>query len=174
MSAMASVLLAVQWLVATLFVVAGCLKLADRRQFVSEIADYRILPAVLVKLAATLIPGVEIAAGVLAFFTPTRTAATIVLTAFLAVFSIAVGINLLRGRTDLSCACFGRKSRRIDWFIPARNGAMFAGLVAGLVVGSDDAVPSAPAWASVLLGVVTLWVLWEARALGTPIEGDPL
>jgi hypothetical protein len=170
----ASVLLAVEWLVAAVFVVAGCLKLRDHRQFVSEVADYRVLPSAVVGLAATLIPAVELVAGGLTFFPSTRKGAVTLLAVCLIAFSTAVVVNLLRGRTDLSCACFGRRSRRIDWLIPARNSVMLVGLVTGLSVRSDAATPSAAACVTVFLGVVGLWVVWESRALGTPIEGAPL
>src|SRR4051794_7025531 len=102
---MSSVLLAVEWVVAVVFVAAGCLKLADRRQFASEVADYRVLPPALVGPVAGVLPVVEVVAGVLTFPTATRTVAVAVQAVCLVAFSAAVIVNLLRGRTDLSCAC---------------------------------------------------------------------
>lgn len=169
---MASVVLASEWVIGAVFVTAGLLKFADRRQFVSEVADYRVLPRALVVPAATLLPAVEIVAGALVFVPVTRTAAMIVLALCLVAFTAAVVVNLLRGRTDLSCACFGRRSRRIDWLIPTRNGLMLAVLAAGLTVSTEDAVPSTAAFVTVLLGLVLLWTAWEARALTTPIGGQ--
>lgn len=41
---MASVLLASVWVIGAVFVTAGLLKFADRRQFISEVVDYRVAP----------------------------------------------------------------------------------------------------------------------------------
>ena len=44
----------------------------------------------------------------------------------LLVFTLAVGINLARGRTDLKCGCFGLKhEQKIGFKIIARNFALF-------------------------------------------------
>jgi hypothetical protein len=165
-------LLAIDWLIAATFVAAGTLKLAHRRQFAAEIADYRLLPASLTGIVAAGLPVVEIAAGVAVLFSGARLAGTLVLLACLAIFTAAVVVNLLRGRTDLSCACFGRRSRHIDWAIPARNGLMAAGLLAATLVPTKAAVPTAAASTTVVIGLALLWVVWESRALTTPIEGD--
>jgi hypothetical protein len=169
---MASILQAVVWLVGVVFVAAGSLKLRDRRQFRAEVADYQVLPSGLVPVAAALLPPVELIGGALVLIRPTRMVATGVLAVCLLAFTMAVVVNLRRGRTDISCACFGGRSRHIDWFIVGRNGVMCIALVAGLVVSPDAAVPSPGAGVTVLLCLALMWTAWEARALNTPIGGQ--
>ena len=169
---MSSVLLAIEWLIGAAFVAAGALKLVARRQFVTEVADYRVVPRHLVAPVAAVLPALEIVAGAMIFVVPLRTVAAIILIFCLVTFTAVVVINLLRGRTDLACACFGRRSRPIDWAIPARNGLMTAALTSGLVVTTDSARPSVAAIVIVLLSLVLMWTAWEARALGTPIGGE--
>jgi hypothetical protein len=65
----------------------------------------------------------ELAAGCAAILS-TRQAGCAAAIALLATFIVAVGVNLVRGRTHIACACFGRSSQRLSWRLPVRNGVL--------------------------------------------------
>lgn len=94
---MPSVLLAIQWLIGAAFVAAGALKLVARRQFVTEVADYRVVPRRFVAPMAAVVPALEIVAGGMIFVVSLRTVAAIILIFCLVTFTAVVVINLLRG-----------------------------------------------------------------------------
>lgn len=61
----------------------------------------------------------------------------------LATFTVAVGVNLVRGRTHIACACFGRSSQRLSWRLPLRNGML--AMLAAIGTGVDALLPTCPA-----------------------------
>ena len=124
-----------RFVLATVFLLAGAAKLADRRGFAVAVAGYGLLPSRLVRPVAAALPPVEVGAAVLlaAGILPRPVAA--VLGALLVVFAGAVAVNLGRGRR-MSCACFGTSVEQdLTWLTVVRN----LGLVvaAAVVVGVD-------------------------------------
>src|SRR5216117_2045159 len=112
---------------ALLFFVAAGDKLRDLGRFRATLAEYRLLPAGLVPLAAALVVGAEAAAAG-ARATGLVSAATLLL-----VYGAAVAINLARGRRDIDCGCAGPAVRRpISGALVARNAALAALALAGL------------------------------------------
>jgi uncharacterized membrane protein YphA (DoxX/SURF4 family) len=119
---------------AVIFLLSGLAKLPRRAEFTSAVRNYKLVPDRVGALVGRLLPPVEIAAGaLLALGLGVRPVAAL-LGAFLVVFSSAVAVNLLRGRT-INCGCFGPVAeRRITWSTVARN-LVLAG-AAGVVVAA--------------------------------------
>lgn len=108
-----------------LLLLAGVPKLRDREGGLAAVQGYRLLPEAAERLVAIALPYVEILLGILlvaglgAPFVPA--AATVLFLVFFA----ALSINLLRGRRDLDCGCFGFANAegaapRITWFHAGR------------------------------------------------------
>ena len=96
----------VQFVLAAFFVVAGISKIADPPGFAHEIHNYRLVPDVAVNAMALVLPWLEIVAGVALFLgIGARTAARI-LGILLAVFIVALSVNLAR-KHPVDCGCFG-------------------------------------------------------------------
>jgi hypothetical protein len=96
----------IRWLLAGILIFAGASKVTDNG-FVEALRTYEVLPPQLSKWLARALPFIEIALGAfLAIGLGTRIAAGLAALLF-ASFSIAVGINMLRGR-ELDCHCFGK------------------------------------------------------------------
>ncbi|GAB6853343.1 hypothetical protein JCM15831A_03670 [Asaia astilbis] len=83
----------------------GITKLLDQPAFASVIASYRLMPLGAAFPAARLLGGAQIVTGLwlCSGFLPQE--ACLVAAALFAVFALAMGINVARGRTDLSCGC---------------------------------------------------------------------
>jgi len=99
--------------------IAGVMKVGGMGVFGQQIVAYRVLPRRLARPAGYLLPPLEMTLGISMLFAPRLGAGA----AFLfASFAVAVGLNLLRGRTELRCGCFGATGRHtISWGHVAGN-----------------------------------------------------
>lgn len=99
-------------LLAVLFLAASVGKIRDPCGFASAVVAYRLLPRRWVRPFAYTLPRVEVILGLmLVLGWKTRIVAALC-GLLLFSFTLAMGINLARGRTDLDCGCFGERHRR--------------------------------------------------------------
>lgn len=92
---------------AVLFAVAAIPKLADPAAFARDIEGFRLLPPLAVYLAALSLPWMELLIAVALLAVPRlRLGAWTLTTAFLAIFTVALGSAAARG-LDIRCGCFG-------------------------------------------------------------------
>ncbi len=109
---------------ALVLALGGVGKLANLGHFAKLLRAYDLLPAVMVRPASVVLPILEVSTGGCIApnsFTPVS---EYFAAGLFTVFMAAVGINLLRGRRELPCACFGNWSRTISWHLVARNSAL--------------------------------------------------
>ena len=134
--------LALRLALGALFVVTGVLKLRDPSGFATDIANYRLAPA-LAPLLAVVLPWTEIVAGavLMALGAGWRRAAALCIAAMMAVFTVGAGSALARG-LDVSCGCFGSDSAPITWWTVLRDVALLA--AAAVLVGGERAGAPAP------------------------------
>ncbi len=101
-------------------------KLSDFTRFNGTLKAYRLVPEALVSVAAGMIILVEIIAATLLLLGPVQGAALLAM-GLLTVYAAAIGVNLLRGRTQIDCGChFGQGSGQISAALVARNGLLCA------------------------------------------------
>src|SRR5215208_7419515 len=136
------VLLIARLLLASVFVIAGAAKLADRSGSRQALIDFGV-PTILARPLGILLPLAELA--VAAALIPASTAwwGAAGALALLLLFLAALGANLARGRNP-ECRCFGQlHSEPAGWKTLVRNGVLAA--VAGFVLwrGYGGAGPSA-------------------------------
>src|SRR5436309_12419152 len=118
---------------ALLFFVAAGHKLQDLGRFGATLAEYRLLPARPVPLAAPLAVAVEVAAAAAPLVPGARAPRLLSAATLLLVYGAAVAINLARGRRHIDCGCAGPAGRRpISGALVARNAALAALALAGL------------------------------------------
>ena len=92
---------------ALIFARAAFHKLTEFTEFTGFVADYRILPAALVRPGAAALVLAEVAV-VIGTVMPGVTVAALALGAGLfLLYALAMGINVLRGRTTVECGCGG-------------------------------------------------------------------
>lgn len=167
---MGELTLVARLVLAVVFAAAGTGKLADRSGAQRMLGDFGF-PDVLGRLLARVLPVAELAVAVALIPGSTDRVGAAGALALLVAFSLAVALNLARGRTP-DCHCFGQvHSRPIGAGTLARN-AVLAGASILVLVGPDGTVGGwwsdlarADRWVAVsaaaLVGVVALqgWVL---------------
>ncbi len=143
-AAFVSIRLFVRLLLGVLLLSVGVGKLSHPRQFQQGMQDYHVVPSLLEKkLALTVIlsfgiPLAELLAGIGLISGLWLVPAIVLAMALFVVFCIAITINLVRGRRDLSCHCGGVVGNHlISWWLVGRNGLLIIGLVLLLVTPPD-------------------------------------
>lgn len=117
---------AISWTIAislaVLFVSAAGHKLRDLGGFREVLRNYRLLPEILVPAAAVLLIALELTAVVLLLVADTRMAGALLSAGMIAIYALAMAINLLRGRVNLDCGCLGVGRRQpVRWWMVGRN-----------------------------------------------------
>ncbi len=104
-------LMAARLVLGVVFVWASLDKIYHPDLFARSVANYQLLPEVLVNLAAVVLPWVELICGLLLLSGQWARAAALITALMLLVFIVAVGISLARG-LDIHCGCFDTASGR--------------------------------------------------------------
>jgi len=107
-----------------LFLWAAATKLPDLSAFAQDLANYRVLPGVLVPWAATAVVGIEIVAGLALVTGFAARPAAVIAAGLLGAFIVFLAQALLRG-IDLRCGCFGG-DETASWWTVARDGVLLA------------------------------------------------
>ena len=130
-----------------LFAWAGADKWRDPSSFATDIANYRLLPALAPWLAATL-PAIELVLGLALIAAPAswRRGAALATAGLLAVFTAAIAQAVARG-ISIDCGCFGGASGPVTVWTILRDVALL-GAAVGLLVMDQDAASTARRTAS--------------------------
>ncbi|MEX2517374.1 MAG: MauE/DoxX family redox-associated membrane protein [Gammaproteobacteria bacterium] len=145
-------------LLVVVFLAASVNKLRSLEIFEGVVYNFRLLPETLVKPVAYSLPFVEMAVAATLIVPATRSYSSWTAVILLGVFTLAVAINLLRGRREIDCGCFspGHKSsdlkQTLSWWLVLRN-MVLAGLA--LWVAAAPAVAPVGTGLEWLLGMVT-------------------
>jgi len=107
--------------IAIVFLVAAGQKLADREAFALALEQYRLLPEAFVPALAWILPLAELAAALLLLPLASRSWGSGLAAALLALVTLAVAINLLRGRSHIDCGCGGQGGQHLAWGLVLRN-----------------------------------------------------
>lgn len=155
----------------SLFLSTTSHKIREFAQFRVVLADYQLLPGVLVAPAACLIVAVELILTLLwfsALYTPLFVAVSAILSAvLLTLYGIAIAINLVRGRVHISCGCGVPGANNTDQ--PLSSGILVRNSVLALVAltGVFPIIERDLAWfdfLSVFAALVTASILYLATS----------
>jgi hypothetical protein len=124
-----------------MFLLAAVHKLTALARFRAVVAEFRVMPEILVPLVAALQPLLEVVLGLAWLFLADVRAAAFVTFALLALYTSVIAFNLLRGRVHISCGCgFGKTAggdEPLTWGLVIRNAwLLLAALGATLPVSS--------------------------------------
>jgi hypothetical protein len=118
---------------ALLFAAAAWHKLRSPPRFRAILAAYRLLPESLVTPAALLVPCLEAAVAACLLAESTHRLAALAGALLLLGYAAAIGVNLVRGRRDLSCGCARDDRTPIAPWMIGRNVLLAAILALGAV-----------------------------------------
>lgn len=152
--------LIVRFSLAALFLTACAHKLRAPRAFVAILAEYRMLPAALVRPVAVLVIAAEAltAAGLLAG----RAQAAWAALGLIGAYTAAIGVNLLRGRRDIDCGCGGADgAQHIRPALILRN-VLLAGAAVILVLPVAGRALHPLDWITIVAGVAGGALLYAA------------
>jgi uncharacterized membrane protein YphA (DoxX/SURF4 family) len=142
---MSLLILVLRLALAAVFLVSGCAKLRDLAGTRRAIADFGA-PSRWVGSLTVVLPIAELVAVAALLASRTARLGVVLVLVLLAIFSIAIAINLARGRRP-ECHCFGQiHSEQIGPGALIRNAAIAAVAIVIVVVGPNNAGPSAIAW----------------------------
>lgn len=155
-----SVLLAALFL-AWLFVTAGWHKLRDPIYYAGIIEAYRLPLLRGSKGVAVVIGGVELIIAAALLVPSSRPAAAMVAACLLALYGVAIGINILRGKTDIDCGCSGPLGKQpISGWLLWRNGVL---VLMAFCAGASMSVRSLGwlDWVVILMGSLSAVLLYQ-------------
>lgn len=133
---------------ALLFASAAVHKLRDLPAFRVALEAYELLPGPLTRLGAPALVAAEFGTMVLLLSPAARPWGFAAAGLLLAVYTAAIGVNLLRGRLGIDCGCFGPALRlELSAGLLARNALLLAGALVGCLpptprpLAGPDALP---------------------------------
>jgi hypothetical protein len=163
-------------LLVVVFGAAALAKLRELDAFQGVVEQYRLLPGVLVRPFARILPVVELGAALALLPPASRPLAAATLIGLLVLFAAAMAINLARGRSDIDCGCFiGVQKQRISWALVVRN-LVLASFGLMLLVEGTERTLAALDWVTIGGAAASLLLLYEAigRLFGLaprPVKG---
>ncbi len=98
-------------IVGAVFIVVGVSKIADPNLFAKEIANYRMLPEILINSVAIVLPWIELICGVLLILGVRLRASAAVIFVLLLLFNIMVATAWARG-LNIDCGCYSHIARQ--------------------------------------------------------------
>jgi uncharacterized membrane protein len=147
---------------ALIFAASAAMKFIDLNEFRGAVENYRIVPEQLSGLIAIAVPFAEIVGALGLLLPATHRDAAILLSILLIVFSASIAINLLRGRRNIDCGCFGPMLRQqLSWWLPARNLALIA-MLAIVILPAHARSLTLLDLATIALAATTLALLYSA------------
>jgi hypothetical protein len=102
-------------------------KFRDLEEFTGIVRNYRLLPEFAIRPVAYLMPVLEAMIAVTLLLGTVQPYPAMGAFVLLAIFAVAMGINILRGRRYIDCGCFRTKlKQRLSWWLVVRNGLLMA------------------------------------------------
>lgn len=117
-------------LLAFVFLLALAHKLRSPAAFVATVESYRLLPHALVVPTSWALIALEALA--VAGLVAGLKASALLAVSLLALYTLAIGVNLARGRRDIDCGCSGPAMRQTlsGWLIARNTGLVALALIA--------------------------------------------
>jgi len=141
--------LAIALLISWVFVESGLHKLQAPDLTAANIDEYRLLPEGAGVWLARPLAFCEVALAVLVLLPFSRGPALMTAAGLIAVYAIAITINLLRGRRDIDCGCAGPgQAQRLSAALPVRNA-----ILAGAALAAAHAAPVPAHWSGWLFAM---------------------
>ncbi len=130
-------ILCIRWVLAVVFAIAVVHKLISPASFVATLQAYKLLPAGMASIIGyALIAGEFLTVLALLLNTQSGSIAAAIL---LTVYTLAMLVNLLRGRRDIDCGCSGPYLRQTlsGWLVVRNAGFIALALLTAMDIDSS-------------------------------------
>jgi hypothetical protein len=157
------------------FLVAATQKTRHWKILFGVIANYRLLPRMMVVPAGVLLPLLEMGVGLLLLSAMALPWSLLAAGILLALFAAAMAINLRRGRAHIDCGC-GQSflKQTLSWSLVARNAVLAMLLLPSLAPIGPLPMSSALTGAGAGLAFFLLYLLFNTlSALPRTLARDP-
>jgi uncharacterized membrane protein YphA (DoxX/SURF4 family) len=147
---------------AALFATAAIHKIRDPRAFLRTFSDYELLPRMLIAPGAIVLVTMELAVAIGLLLDERGSGAGLAALSLLLVYSLAIVVNLLRGRREIDCGCLGPAIHQpLSAWLVLRNLLLAIGAGAASLPVSDRSLHLLDG-VSLLGGLMTLALLFHA------------
>ena len=155
------------WTLGGVLLTAARHKLKDRGAFTSVLSAYRLLPdwslAVAVPVLILMEAGTALALFSAVLFPRIAPIAAGAALGLLCCYTLAIAVNLLRGRRSIDCGCGGEPTPLSAWML-LRNGVLIAlAIIAGVLA------TSAVSTGTLALAVPAVLLLWLVYAIANQL-----
>lgn len=125
-------------LLATLFLSTGFDKLMKKEEHFVILKEYRIIPEKLNRLLGTIEIYIEVITGIMLLIGLFVKTFGLIAIFLLLTYSYAIGLNLYRGRKEISCGCGGiAGNHHLSWKLIFRNSILIIILLCVLIFQSS-------------------------------------
>jgi len=107
--------LVARWILGATFIYASYSKILAPAVFAKIIFGYALFPAVLINLAAIIVPFVELISGLALIIGFYPRSAALIINVMLLAFIVSLSINVIRGH-EFDCGCFGLNADGLSTF----------------------------------------------------------
>lgn len=161
--------LSLRWILAAVFLTGLLHKLKSPGAFVTILNGYRLLPEALTAPAAYLVLAAEVVAAA-ALIANARLGSVVAL-CLLCLYTLAIAINLVRGRRDIDCGCAGPAVRQTlsGWLVVRNIGLIIFAVMTFLPEVVRELVVLD--WFTALAAAVTFSLLYSAAAQVFAVRG---
>lgn len=141
--------------IAVIFALAAYHAMREWAVFAGIVEQYRIAPRWLARIAALILPPLELAAAAALVLPRTTSAGAVLGLCLMGLFTVAITINLARGRVSIDCGCGGASGQQLSPGLVLRNLVVIFGLIVAWMAPTNGAVN----------GVTTIGVIGASLAL---------
>jgi hypothetical protein len=148
-----------------LFLLAAVHKLTAFQTFRGTLAAYQLLPTALVAPASIIVPVFEALLGAAWLLAIAPVLIAFASTALLAAYTIAITINLLRGRIHIDCGCgiasSAGRDQQLTWGLVVRNSLLIITALAATQPAGDRTIGILD-YATLVAGILAIVLLYGA------------
>jgi hypothetical protein len=141
--------------IAVIFALAAFHAMREWAMFGGIVEQYRIAPRWLARIAARILPPLELAAAATLVLLRSSSVGAVLGLCLMVLFTVAITVNLVRGRVSIDCGCGGASGQQLSPGLVLRNLVVAFGLVVAWLAPVNGVVD----------GVTTIGVIGASLAL---------
>jgi hypothetical protein len=156
--------------VAAIFALAALHAMREWTVFGGIVEQYRIVPPWLAWILARILPPLQwVAAAALVLPKASRAGAVLGL-CLMTLFTVAIIVNLARGRVSIDCGCGGASGQKLSMGLALRNLVVMVGLIMACVAPSQAAVDGVTAIGVICASLALIALYFAANQLMTNFQ----